>query len=179
MKNESMSNCLAPVAVILFATIFFTQANAVEVAKPKVLTTAKLTAALKGRCASSIPSGFDWPVAPEELYKMSGGFQSATLNIPGAIDIEAQRKHGWKLFAGLTQPASKTPGSPPIFHTWYTVEEAFDPADRKVQCETRVPAFRVSLPTQLLMEANGPLKQELRGKGQIRPPDLILNLHYC
>src|ERR1043165_767957 len=80
----------------------------------------------QARCAADLPAGFDWPAAPESLYKISGGIKSGTLNIPGSIDVLAQRRHGWNLFAAITQPStSGDPNSLPVFQTWYTVEEAF------------------------------------------------------
>ncbi len=132
---------------------------------PKAISTSTLEAKLKGKCAVSIPPGFDWPTSPADLYKISGGIQTENLNIPGKIDTIAQRKHGWNLFAGVTQPADASPAAPPVFHTWYTVEEAFDPTDEKLSCTARNPVFRISLPTQLVMELNAPLTQELRNKG--------------
>ena len=116
-------------------------------------------------CAAPMPDGFDWPADERVLYQISGGIKTTSVSIPGVIDMVAQRKHGWSLFAGVTQPASTAEGAPPVFHTWYTVEEAFDLTSGKVNCATRVQLLRISLPTQLLIATNNPARDALRAAG--------------
>jgi hypothetical protein len=111
-----------------------------------------------------LPGDVGWPDAPEHLYKISGGLTLPGRQIPGSIDTAAQRAHGWALFAGATR-SSGAPDSLPIFHTWYTVEEAFDQAPGNVDCARRNPVVRLSLPTQLLMETPNPIGDALRKKG--------------
>jgi hypothetical protein len=117
------------------------------------------------RCAAPIPSGFDWPADSNHLYAISGGIHTPSLAIPGTIDTPAQRKHGWLLFAGITQPESSSANALPVFHTWYTVEEAFDTSAGKVNCAVRSPLLRLSLPTQLLIATNNPARAALRTSG--------------
>lgn len=109
------------------------------------------------RCAAPMPSGFDWPADPVRLWKISGGVKSPNLDIPGRIDMAQQRAHGWMLFAGATQPASNQPDAQPVFHTWYSVEEAFDAAPGKIDCTKRRP-MQLTLPTQLIMVAPNPVR---------------------
>lgn len=116
----------------------------------------------KTTCPADFPDGFTWPADPTHLWQISGGIKSPTLNIPGKIDTAAQRQHGWSMFAGVTKPATNKSGAPPVFHTWYTVEEAFDPVDGNVGCGDRINAIRLTLPTQLVMELNKPLKKILQ-----------------
>lgn len=116
------------------------------------------------RCAASVPAGFDWPADPVNLWKMSGGIKSANLNIPGKIDMVQQRAHGWMLFAGVTQPASSQPNAQPVFHTWYTVEEAFDTGPGKIDC-TRRHALQLTLPTQLVMVTPNPARDMAEKNG--------------
>lgn len=133
--------------------------------KPNVKTLQGLQGALKGTCAADFPTGFSWPMDPVRLWQISGGIKSPNLNIEGKIDSTEQRKHGWAMFAGITQPATKEADSPPVFHTWYTIEEAFDLNEGKIKCAERQPSIRLSLPTQLTQELNGPLKSVLRKSG--------------
>jgi hypothetical protein len=119
----------------------------------------------RGICAVPIPAGFDWPADPAELYRISGGLRTPMQVIPGSINVGAQRRHGWKLFAGITQPSTPAPGSLPVFHTWYSVEETFDNADGKVDCATRRPILRLSSPTQMLMALDNPIVRALEGNG--------------
>lgn len=109
------------------------------------------------RCAAPMPSGFDWPADPVKLWKMSGGITSPNLTIPGKVDMAQQRAHGWMLFAAATQPASAQPDARPVFHTWYTVEEAFDATPGKIECSKRHP-LQLSLPTQLVMVTPNPAR---------------------
>lgn len=110
------------------------------------------------RCAAPIPTGFDWPADPVKLWQMSGGIASPNLNIPGKIDLAQQRAHGWMLFAGVTQPSSSAANGQPVFHTWYTVEEAFDATPGKIDCSKRYP-IQLTLPTQLIMVAPNPARE--------------------
>jgi hypothetical protein len=116
-------------------------------------------------CVAPMPAGFDWPADPAALYKISGGITSSALTIPGVIDTAAQRRHGWMLFAGATQPAGANADAHPVFHTWYTVEETFDPTSGKVNCSARHPLIRLSLPTQLVIEISNPARVALRAQG--------------
>jgi len=116
------------------------------------------------RCAATMPARFDWPADPVKLWKMSGGIKSPNLNIPGKIDIAQQRAHGWMLFAGATQPASNQPDAQPVFHSWYTVEEAFDTAPGKIDCTKRHP-FQLTLPTQLVMVTPNPARDMAEKNG--------------
>jgi hypothetical protein len=109
------------------------------------------------RCATPMHSGFDWPASPVNLWKISGGINSQNLNIPGKVDLAAQRLHGWMLFAGATQPANNQPNAQPVFHTWYTTEESFDPTPGKIDCNKRHP-LRLTLPTQLVMVTPNPVR---------------------
>jgi len=128
-------------------------------------STAHTLQILQGTCAADMPAGFDWPADPIRLWQISGGIKSATLDIPGTIDLSAQRLHGWSLFAGITQPSATTAGAPPVFHTWYTTEEAFDATPGKRNCTQRVSSVKLTAPTQLVMEFNKPLKTLLRKSG--------------
>jgi hypothetical protein len=133
------------------------------------------TAQADGNCATPIPAGFDWPADPVHLYQISGGLNASGQTIPGKIDTKAQRDHAWALFAGITQPSSPQPGALPIFHTWYTVEETFDPTDGKIDCASRRILLRVSLPTQLLIEHNTLLRSDLRKEGINLSPRFDVN----
>lgn len=116
-------------------------------------------------CVAQMPSGFDWPADPTELWRISGGISSPDLNIPGAVDMARQRQHGWLLFAGATQPASAQADALPVFHTWYTTEEAFDPTPGKVDCAKRHLTLTLTLPTQLVMVAPNPVRDLVEKNG--------------
>ena len=62
------------------------------------------------RPARDIPPGFDFPADRDRL-------QAA------ACDVRAMRLHGWRLFAGLTQPAEE---GIPAFSTWYSKRQTLD-----------------------------------------------------
>lgn len=151
------------VGVCILATSGF----AAAADKPKGKKTASaLQARAVGVCPAPLPAGFDWPAGPVRLWQISGGIKSAGLNIPGKIDMVAQRQHGWSLFAGATQPSdAKNPKSLPVFHTWYTVEEAFDSTAGKVDCAERNPLIRLTLPTQLVQELQQPMRNLLQQNG--------------
>jgi hypothetical protein len=158
--------CIFAIALLSVGLIYQRQAYATDVVRGRNATkTIGTLSLLQGTCAADIPSTFDWPADPIKLWQMSGGVKNAILDIPGKIDVAAQRQHGWRLFAGITQLSTKDAGAPPIFHTWYTVEETFDPAPGKRSCLARAPAIRLSLPTQLTMELNSPIKTVLRKSG--------------
>lgn len=67
-----------------------------------------------------IPPGFDFPAAAtfEEGQKILEGFRDAN-------DIGAMRRHGWMLWAGMTQPA---PGGEALWETWHRSGNTFRPA---------------------------------------------------
>ncbi|WP_155713680.1 hypothetical protein [Burkholderia stagnalis] len=174
MKITFAKLCYAFTSLILSVAVSSAHSEKRQI-HPRILSTAEIQSNLQGKCAIDIPSGFDWPANSEDLYRISGGIHTATLNVPGVIDVAAQRKHGWNLFAGITQPSGQSPSSPPVFETWYTVEEAFDAADGKVQCSTRKPSFRISLPTQLLMTLNSSLRGVLSSKGITPSPRFDIN----
>lgn len=132
-----------------------------------VLGRAESQQSVPTRCAAEMPAGFDWPADPVALWKISGGIKSPNLNIPGAIDTAKQRRHGWALFAGATQPESTQPDAQPVFHTWYSVEEAFDTTPGKLDCSKRLP-LKLELPTQLVMVAPNPARDALSKSG-IKP----------
>jgi hypothetical protein len=120
----------------------------------------------RGVCAVPIAPGNNWPETPEHLYQISGGIKTPTQAIPGVIDIHAQRRHGWSLFVGVTAPSnSSSADSLPVFHTWYTVEEAFDSSEGKVDCANRRPLIRLELPTQLLLATPNPARAALTKSG--------------
>jgi hypothetical protein len=48
-------------------------------------------------CAVSLPKDIGWPRPAIELYQISGGFKSDSTNIPGTVDVAAQRAHMWNL----------------------------------------------------------------------------------
>ena len=150
-------------AILLLALAPQLNADAADVVRTRNAAKSSGTFSLsQGTCAADIPAAFDWPADPVKLWQISGGVKTASLDIPGKIDISAQRQHGWSLFAGITQPSTKAVGAAPVFHTWYTVEETFDPTPGKRTCQARAPAIRLSLPTQLTMELNGSIKAVLR-----------------
>lgn len=153
-------------AMFLLGLVPHLQADAAEADRTRKATVSIGSLSLsQGTCAADIPAAFDWPADPVRLWQISGGVKTASLDIPGKIDVAAQRLHGWSLFAGITQPSTKAVGGPPVFHTWYTVEETFDPAPGKRTCLQRAPAIRLTLPTQLTMELNGSIKAVLRKNG--------------
>ncbi|WP_429933073.1 hypothetical protein [Agrobacterium vitis] len=116
-------------------------------------------------CASAMPTGYGYPANPVELWKISGGIKSDTLDIPGKIDIVRQRAHGWLLFAAATHPVDNKPNALPVFHTWYTVEEAFDPSPGKIDCTKRQNEIHLTLPTQLEMVVPNRARDVLRASG--------------
>jgi hypothetical protein len=62
-----------------------------------------------------IPAGFDFPAAESEL-----------LAAQQAGNVTRLREHGWKVFAGLTQPVRpQDPNSEAIWETWYPGDEVF------------------------------------------------------
>lgn len=119
---------------------------------------------LDAGCAAPMPQGFDWPADPDSLYRISGGLHTTTQNIDGTIDVAAQRHHGWELFAGVTQPSGSS-NQLPVFHTWYTAEETFDPSDGKIACNQRSLLIPLSLPTQLVMTLDSAAKSALLQSG--------------
>jgi hypothetical protein len=152
--SQSRARLISFVAALCLAVPYASSAL-----EPKTLES--MEQSLAGTCAAPFPDGFGWPADPIGLWKISGGVNRPSLNIPGKIDTPAQRRHGWSMFSGITQPAGAS-GSPPVFHTWYTVEEAFDASAGKVSCSERRPSIQLSLPTQLILELNAPLRATLR-----------------
>jgi hypothetical protein len=71
-----------------------------------------------------IPDGFDYPADKTRLeqYRQAG-------NLP------ALRKHGWMLFAGMTQQEAD---GTPYWETWYHVTETFRPAGSSLQGRRRM-----------------------------------------
>lgn len=61
-----------------------------------------------------IPDGFDYPAN-----------KSAFERDRRAGNMNALRRHGWMLFAGMNQT---TPTGEPVWRTWYRINEAFAPA---------------------------------------------------
>ena len=135
------------------------------------MTKADNTPPVQG-CAAAMPNGFDWPADPLFLYKISGGLKTQNASIPGSIDTVAQRRHGWLLFAGITQ---LTANKLPVFHTWYTVEETFDTSAGNISCAERRALLRLSLPTQLVMEISSTTREKMRGAGLVPSPRFDLD----
>jgi hypothetical protein len=115
------------------------QAAAAFVALAAVSATAWAQAALY----TPIPSGFDFPAKEETLLTALKANDEATL-----------RKHGWMVFAGLTQPARPNEvGSEAVWETWFSGAEVFagGPAPqgvRTLQRRFEVPRqFRTAGPT--------------------------------
>jgi hypothetical protein len=138
------------------------------VSEPSIASNAVLVDQMtqRGVCAAPIPLGHGWPDSPEQLYAISGGLKNGSQSIQGSIDIPAQRRHGWDLFAGITAPSNpSSPSSLPVFHTWYTVEEAFDTTPVKVDCASRRPLIRLELPTQLLLATPNPAREAVTKNG--------------
>ena len=147
----------------LFVLLFSSLASAASAQQSNVTPMSHVN--LRGICAVSLANGFDWPADAKKIYGISGGLKTTGQTFPGTIDLAAQRRHGWLLFAGATQPAGAAAGTLPIFHTWYAVEEAFDLSSGKVDCSTRRPILRLSSPTQLLMGVENPIKKSLAASG--------------
>jgi hypothetical protein len=103
-------------------------------------------------CAVSLPKDIGWPRPATELYQISGGLKSDTANIPGKIDVAAQRAHMWNLFEGITRPSDPSDNkSAPIFLTWYTAEETFAKTPGKINCDQRVLQLNFEPPDQFLI----------------------------
>src|SRR5262245_45403046 len=60
-----------------------------------------------------ISPGFDFPADRRGLLQLRNR---------GAV--AAMRRHAWMVFAGMTQPAA---GGLPVWETWFTADEVFDP----------------------------------------------------
>lgn len=86
-----------------------------------------------------IPAGFDYPAdkARLEQYRQAG-------NLPEL------RKHGWMLFAGMTQEEAD---GTPYWETWYRTRETFRPAGTKLQSPRRL---TLSFETPNQIEHPGP-----------------------
>jgi hypothetical protein len=103
-------------------------------------------------CAVSLPNDIGWPRPAKELYQISGGFKSDVINIPGKIDVAAQRAHMWNLFEGITRPSDPADNkSAPIFLTWYTAEETLAKTPGKVNCSQREVQLKFEPPGQFLI----------------------------
>ena len=142
-----------------------TLACCVAVLSPAFISWFRAQAASGTQCATPMPSGFDWPADPTELYKISGGLDTPSLTISGSVDTARQRRHGWLLFSAVTQPADGEGNAKPVFHTWYTVEEAFDQTPGKISCADRHVAIQLTLPTQLVMVAPNMARDLLQKSG--------------
>jgi hypothetical protein len=81
-----------------------------------------------------IQPGFDFPATQAEL-----------LAAVQAENVTRLREHGWKVFAGLTQPARpQDPNSEAIWETWYRGDEVFvvgpqPQGGRKLKKQLRIP----------------------------------------
>jgi hypothetical protein len=117
-------------------------------------------------CALSIPADIGWPRPSTELFGISGGLISDRLNIPGKIDVPAQRAHMWNLFEGITRPSNPTDrNSVPIFSTWYSIGEAFDKTPGKIDCNQRTVSLMFEPSSQFLIGAKNPVVDVLRQQG--------------
>lgn len=118
-------------------------------------------------CAVSLPADIGWPRPAKELYEISGGFKSDNINIPGKIDVAAQRAHMWNLFEGITRPSDPVDSkSAPIFLTWYTSEEAFAKTPGKVNCGQRVVQLKFEPPGQFTTAlSDGSIQNALSSSG--------------
>lgn len=99
------------------------------------LATLPLLAVLIGMSVGSamgqalpIPDGFDFPAAQSDLEKLRDDHDTAGM-----------RKHGWAVFAGLTQPA---PGGEPIWETWYSSVDVMTTGPRPQGLLPRARVFR-------------------------------------
>jgi hypothetical protein len=78
-----------------------------------------------------IPTGFDFPADETALLKMRDD-----------KDIPAMRRHGWMVFAGLTQPARPAEAdSETVWETWYSGPIVFAPAGPSPQGVKRTRVF--------------------------------------
>jgi hypothetical protein len=105
--------------------------------------------------------GFGFPRASQQL-----------LDYRDAHDVAAMRRHGWEIWAALTQPG---PGGFPIFLSWYQVKEVFG-AEASRDRRLFAPEFRVP-PQKTLGDGdailsfnvyNAPLRDHVRQHGYQR-----------
>lgn len=76
-------------------------------------------------------TGFDFPADQNALLKMRDD-----------KDVAAMRRHGWAVFAGLTQPARPNEAdSEAIWETWYQSPDVFGPAGPSLQSAKKKRVF--------------------------------------